>query len=116
MFIHPAVFFEVRTFRVRPRSCFVIMPFTASWSDRTYAIVKETVEASGYACDRGDDFRGRVILTDIWQQINEAEVILADLTDENPNVYYELGLAHALGKEVIPIAQVGTHVPFDQQV
>ncbi len=116
MFIHPAAFFENRTFRVHPRSCFVIMPFTSPWSDRTYAVIKETVEASGFACNRGDDFRGRVILTDIWQRINEVEVILADLTDENPNVYYELGLAHALGKEVIPIAQIGTRVPFDQQV
>lgn len=116
MFIHPAAFFEDRAFRVQPRSCFVIMPFTAPWSNRTYAVIKNIVEASGFTCNRGDDYRGRVILTDIWQQINSAEVILADLTDENPNVYYELGLAHALGKEVIPIVQMGTRIPFDQQV
>lgn len=115
MFIHPASFFEDRAFHVRPRSCFVIMPFTAEWSDRIYEAVKQVVESSAYTCNRADDFHGRVIITDIWQRVNEAEVILADLTEGNPNVYYELGIAHALGKEVIPIVQIGTQIPFDQQ-
>ena len=116
MFVHPASFFEDRTFRVQSRTCFVIMPFALEWSDRVYAAVSETVDGAGFTCRRGDDLRGRVILTDIWEQINRCEVVLADLTGDNPNVYYELGIAHALGKEVIPIIQVGTSVPFDQQV
>jgi hypothetical protein len=50
----------------------------------------------------------------VWQDIRRSEVIVADLTGQNPNVFYEMGLAHALGKAIIMIKQKGTPpVPFD---
>jgi hypothetical protein len=58
---------------------------------------------------------GGWVLTDVWEQINRAAFIIADLTGANPNVYYELGLAHAIGKEIIPILQRGNDIPFDQR-
>ncbi|MFZ1102237.1 MAG: pentapeptide repeat-containing protein, partial [Hyphomicrobiaceae bacterium] len=69
---------------------------------------------SGYQPIRGDEVSGRIILQDIWQKINESAVIVADLTASNPNVFYELGIAHTIGRDVVPIAQVGQRVPFDQ--
>ena len=49
-----------------------------------------------------------------WKRlINEAKVIVADLTERNPNVFYEVGLAHAIGKEVILLAQSVEDIPFD---
>ncbi len=49
----------------------------------------------------------------IWEQITKARVLLADLTGKNPNVFYELGLAHAKSKPVIFIASNLEDIPFD---
>src|SRR5258706_8380164 len=115
MYIHPVEFFPERNFRIDPQACFVIMPFGQSWSPRIYRIIRESVENAGYVCRRGDEYYGRIVLVDVWERINEASFVIADLTSENPNVYYELGMAHTLGKEIIPIIQNGSQVPFDQQ-
>jgi hypothetical protein len=55
------------------------------------------------------------VLSDIWAGLNEAAFVIADLSDANPNVYYELGIAHTLGKNIIPLLQELQRVPFDQQ-
>src|SRR5215470_13768319 len=91
------------------------MPFTTPWSSRIYRIFQEIVETEGYNCRRADDYYGRVVLDDVWKRLNEASFVIADLTSENPNVYYELGIAHTLGKEIIPIIQSRSQIPFDQQ-
>jgi len=52
-------------------------------------------------------------MRDVWTKINEAKLIIAELTDKNPNVFYELGMAHTLGKNVILIAQSIEWIPFD---
>jgi uncharacterized protein YjbI with pentapeptide repeats len=115
MYIHPANFFEDRSYQIDPNSCFVLMPFSEAWSTRIFRIIREVVEPIGYTCRRADDYYGRVVLEDLWRRINEAAFIIADLTAHNPNVYYELGIAHALGKEIIPILQSHSQIPFDQQ-
>jgi hypothetical protein len=96
--------------------CFVLMPFTPkNLTDIYERYVKTVVEqATGLTCQRADDFNApRPIMSDIWTSINTARVIVADLTDQNPNVFYELGLAHCLGKRVILLAQSLEYVPFD---
>jgi len=115
MNIHPVSFFEEGKYKINPKLCFIIMPFGERWSDRIYKHIKEIVEEHEFVCKRADEFYGRVVLTDIWKAINEAAFIIADLTALNPNVYYELGIAHTLGKELIPIAQDETKIPFDAQ-
>lgn|GEM_PF-6155205 len=115
MQVYPVDFFAGREFTVEPDLCFVIMPFAQPWSERTYTVVQEAVQELGMRCSRADDFYGKVVLSDIWQLINRAAFIVADLTDANPNVYYELGIAHTIGKDIIPLLQVGGNVPFDQQ-
>ena len=65
---------------------------------------------------RADDFFGaRHIMSDVWEAINSARVIIADCTERNPNVFYEIGVAHTLGRTVILITQNGSDVPFDLQ-
>src|SRR6266446_2745179 len=115
MYIHPAGFFEDRNYQVDPDSCFVLMPFTEPWSTRIFRLIREVVEPLGYTCRRADDYYGRVVLEDVWLRINEAAFIIADLTSHNPNVFYELGIAHTLGKDIIPILQTHSQIPFDQQ-
>jgi uncharacterized protein YjbI with pentapeptide repeats len=113
--IHPAEFLQDESFSVDPKLCFLLMPFSEPWSRHIHSVLTEIVEASGYSCKRADDFHGRVVIGDIWRQLNRAAFVVADLTAANPNVYYELGMAHTLGKDVIPLLQHGHDVPFDQR-
>jgi hypothetical protein len=52
-------------------------------------------------------------MEDVWEQVCRARVLVAELTGRNPNVFYELGMAHTLGKSVILITQSIDDVPFD---
>jgi hypothetical protein len=71
-------------------------------------------EQFGLTCLRADDlYSSNVIMEDIWKLINEAKLIIADVTGKNANVFYETGLAHAIGKDVIIISQMIDDVPFD---
>ena len=77
-------------------------------------LVLPTAERSGYNCRRADDVKAPgIILNDIYRDIAKATVVIAEITAANPNVYYEVGVAHALGKKTILLAQEGTKPPFD---
>lgn len=52
-------------------------------------------------------------MEDVAKGITESRIIIAEITDRNPNVFYELGAAHALGKNVILLAQNENDIPFD---
>jgi hypothetical protein len=95
-------------------TCFVLMPFSAR-HDRYYAnIYAPAVEAVYLTPMRGDSlFASRSIMDDIWRSIRSAVVLIADLTGQNANVFYELGLAHAIGKPVVLVSQTLEDVPFD---
>jgi hypothetical protein len=94
--------------------CFVIMPF-GGWLDDYYEeIYKPAIASAHLEVHRADDlFRPSTIVNDIWSYTKRAKLLLADLTGRNPNVFYELGLAHALGKPAILIAESMDEVPFD---
>lgn len=95
-------------------SCFVLMPFEEGMSAVYEHGIKPLVESLGMQCRRGDEmYSTQGILSDIWQSIQTAEVIIADLTGKNPNVMYELGLSHSLWKRVILLSQNKDDVPFD---
>lgn len=97
-------------------TCFVLMPFSPDKLTEIYEeYIKAAVEArTTLKCRRADDFyQPREIMRQVWEEINRARVIIADLTNKNPNVFYELGLAHALGKEVVLVAADLGDVPFD---
>lgn len=94
--------------------CFVIMPF-GGWFDKYYHdIYKPAITDAGLEPKRADDlYRPSPIVKDIWQFTKTAKVLLADLTHRNPNVFYELGLAHAIKKPVILVTEDIDDVPFD---
>lgn len=94
--------------------CFVLMPFDEKFTPIYENIIKKVVEEFDLNCKRADEIFGtKPIIEDIWQHIQKARILLADLTDRNPNVFYELGLAHAIGKDTILITQELNDVPFD---
>jgi hypothetical protein len=93
-------------FLPEPRLCFVIMPFNDELTEIFERIVKPTVELHDLVCIRADNVRtNRAIIHNIWKSICEARLIIADLTLGNANVFYELGIAHTVGKETILISQ-----------
>jgi len=94
--------------------CFVMMPF-GTWFDRYYKEVYfPAIKDAGFEPVRADDlFHTGSVMEQIWDQIQKAKVLLAELTGKNANVFYELGLAHALAKPVVFVTASIDDVPFD---
>jgi hypothetical protein len=93
--------------------CFVLMPFKEVWSRATWGTIRSALAHYGVTCRRADDFHGQIIIEDIWKAINDASLIIADVTRRNANVFYELGIAHTLGKDVLLLTQSTGDIPFD---
>lgn len=101
-------------FTLDPQLCFVLMPFAQELKPVYEDHVRPVIEKAGLQCERADEIRGATVITrDIWERVNRARFLVADLTRQNPNVFYELGLAHAIGKDVILLSQSMDFVPFD---
>lgn len=93
---------------------FVLMPFDDSFNDIYQLGIKGACEDLDLYCERVDEqiFEER-ILDRIYNQINKADIIIADMSNKNPNVFYETGYAHALNKRVMLLTQDADDIPFD---
>ena len=93
---------------------FVLMPFDSSFNDiYTFGIKQCCTELNTY-CERVDEqIYTERILDRIYNQISKADIIIADMTNRNPNVFYEVGYAHGLNKNVILLTQKADDIPFD---
>jgi hypothetical protein len=90
------------------------MPFRQPYDSYYPAIFTPALQAAGYVVTRADDlFTPRPIMLDIQECILEADLILCDMSERNPNVFYELGLAHAIGKPAILVSRKQEDIPFD---
>ncbi|GAP66182.1 hypothetical protein MBSD_n1485 [Mizugakiibacter sediminis] len=96
-------------------SCFVMMPFVEPIGAYYEKIYAPAIRKAGLEPVRADTeiFGTGKIIDQIWSGINAARVLVAELTTRNPNVFYELGLAHALQKPVVLVAGTEDDVPFD---
>ena len=91
----------------------VMMPFNTSFSG-TYDAVKRVADYMSLECLRADDiWDNSTFMQDIFDLIFCAKVVVVDFTGRNPNVMYETGIAHTLGKTVIPITQSIDDIPSD---
>ena len=95
------------------RKCFVIMPFATTkstsakkWTFIYEKLIKPAVEDSGFdfVCKRSKATRGNII-KEIVKDLHESDLVIADMTDHNPNVCYELGIRHGLNVGTILLAQ-----------
>jgi hypothetical protein len=100
------------------KNAFVIMPFSATptcteqeWTETYNFIFKPAFEESGYVCERARPMVGHV-LHGIVEKLRDSRIVLADITDRNPNVFYELGIRHSLKKGTIIVSRDG-QVPSD---
>lgn len=98
-------------------SCFVMQPFASPLGDYYEKIYRPAIEKAGLRAVRADAeiFATGKIMDQVWNGINTAKVLVAELTSRNPNVFYELGLAHAMKKPVVLVSAKEDDVPFDLQ-
>ena len=102
-----------------PAELFVIMPFSEAWSAGTYAFIRRTVDRLGapegaLRLYRADEIAAPgQISQQIKDSITSAHVVIADITDVNPNVMWELGYADGIGKPIVILNQNPRSSPFD---
>lgn len=100
---------------VERNNCFFLMPFNKSY-DIIYGTIKQYLNDEGFICSRADEIAGSTpIISKILVQIMKSQYIIVDLTECNPNVFYELGIAHTLkeARNVFLIKQKKYEIPFD---
>jgi hypothetical protein len=103
------------------QDCFVIMPFSATieghsgdyWTEHFKNFLKPAIEQTGlYEVHRSKPMTGD-ILKQIIRDLVFSHLVVADLTDSNPNVYWELGVRQSFRHGTVTIAEIGTKLPFD---
>lgn len=107
------VFGPMSTDDRRPNA-FVAMQFSDPYNEVYRDALRPLIEEIGYDPIRVDEVsQPGIILKDIWNHLTESSVVIAEVSEPNPNVYYEIGVAHALEKPTVLLAQRGTKLPFD---
>lgn len=113
--IHPCDYYRVNNPQPIVGTCFVLMPFDPRLgSDLVYSRIKQAL-AGLMTCTRADELMSPVIMDDILAGIGGAQMIVADLTGLNPNVLYEVGIAHTRTPDVLLLArrEDPDRIPFD---
>lgn len=107
-----AVFLGPATPQIDRTQVFVIMPYSMPWSKGVELLISDACKAAGFQSEVAKYSDGRMIIQDIWKTLTGSAAVIADITGANPNVAYEIGLADALGREVILMTQ-HIDVPVD---
>ncbi|QIG80667.1 hypothetical protein [Stakelama tenebrarum] len=93
----------------------VMMPFSADF-EGVYEAISAAGTKSGFRTLRAKDiWLHSAVIQDVFSLIFRAHIVVCDFTGKNPNVFYEAGIAHTLGKHVVPITQTQADIPFDLQ-
>lgn len=107
--------------RQNKKKCFVILPFADTksctreeWNEIFEGLIKPAVEEPGfnYECIKPDFFHGEII-EPFLNDLNRSDLLIADITDQNPNVLYGLGVRHSLRDSTIIITQETDDILFD---
>lgn len=109
-----------------PEKCFVIMPFSRKLLndgsgrfydfDKVYRVImRRAIRLAGLEPIRADERKGsNIIHTDMFKDLRDQAVVLADLSLENPNVFYELGIRHVMSSRgTVLMSRKGSEIPFD---
>lgn len=110
----PAVF-DVPEGSVESDLIAVMTPFAPQF-EQVFAAITRAAIACGYRTLRAKDiWQHSAVIQDVFSLIFSAKIVVCDFTDRNPDVFYEAGIAHTLGKHVVPITQLAADIPFDIQ-
>jgi hypothetical protein len=98
---------------IEPSLVAAMMPFAAEFT-AVYQTLQEAASDVGLRCRRADDiWENPAVIQDVVSLIDRSVVVICDCTSRNPNVFYEIGIAHTLGREVVLITQSESDIPFD---
>jgi hypothetical protein len=93
---------------------FTLMPFKAKLEKVYTEHIKKLADELGIVIQRADEqFSPRPFMEKVWDGICAARLVIADCTERNPNVFYEIGMAHAVGKKVILLTRSEKDIPSD---
>lgn len=114
----PRIYFQPSVFTVPSEApdgnlVSAMMPFGGAFNG-VYSAIQQASEQCGMHCERADNiWKESAVIQDIFGLIFRSFIVVCDFTGRNPNVFYEAGIAHTLGKHVIPITQSADDIPFD---
>ncbi|MCC7005765.1 MAG: hypothetical protein IT497_03845 [Ottowia sp.] len=109
----PAVFTLSEQGMIEPKLISAMMPFHPGFNP-VYEALQEVALAVGMRCQRADDiWENPSIIQDVVSLIDRSCIVICDCSERNPNVFYEMGIAHTLGREVILITRSSDDIPFD---
>lgn len=109
----PTVFQIPEHENIEPALASAMMPFDAAFNP-VYDSVRQAADNAGLRCRRADDiWENAAIIQDVVALIDRSRVVVCDCSGRNPNVFYEAGIAHTLGREVILITRSEQDIPFD---
>ena len=109
----PKVFLIPEKDPVQPNLLSVMMPFDASFN-AVYAAIRDYAETVALRCKRADDiWQNDILIQDVVSLIDQSRFVICDCSNRNANVFYEAGIAHTLGRDVILITQNKEDIPFD---
>lgn len=98
---------------IEPTLVSAMMPFHPNFTP-VYAALQQVAAGCGLHCRRADDiWENPAVIQDVVSLIDKSRIVICDCTGRNPNVFYEAGIAHTLGREVILITQNAEDIPFD---
>lgn len=93
----------------------VMTPFAPDF-EPVFDAIRLAASAGGYRVLRAKDiWEHSAVIQDVFSLIYRSHIVVCDFSGKNPNVFYEAGIAHTLGKHVVPITQVAADIPFDLQ-
>lgn len=109
----PTVFDIAEHENIEPELAAAMMPFDVAFND-VYVAIQQAAANAGLRCRRADDiWENPAVIQDVVSLIDRSRVVVCDCSGRNPNVFYEAGIAHTLGREVILITQNAADIPFD---
>jgi len=107
--------FKIPDGEIDRRLIALMMPFDTRF-DAVCVAIKDAAASVGMICKRVDDiWEDSTIIQDVFSLIYHASIVVCDFSGRNPNVLYEAGIAHTLGRKVIPLVQHISDIPFDLQ-
>lgn len=108
----PSVF-EVPEESVDAALVAVMTPFQPQF-EPVFLTIQDAALQCGFTAVRAKDiWQHSVVIQDVFSLIFRSKIVVCDFTGKNPNVFYEAGIAHTLGKHVVPITQAEADIPFD---
>ncbi len=105
--------FESKDIVFNPQLCLLILPDKPAPAEGMLAEMQRALEAAGLEVEAAEPIFGYLVMERLWQKLNAAGIVIADVTSKSAEVFYALGIAHTLGREVILLTQNPSDIPFD---